>query len=68
MNVAPPAVSTGLTSQNNDFLSFPLFIPRQSGEGKAFEAACFSLGLVPGAEFLLYEVVSTGLLLIEHYI
>ena len=55
MNVAIPAVGAGLAGKKNDFLLRPLLEPRQNGHSSALEASRFELGLVPGAEFLLYE-------------
>lgn len=60
MNVALAAVRTRLADKKSDFFLCPLFIPRQSGQGEALETARFGLSLGPGANFLLYEEVSTG--------
>lgn len=54
------AISAGISSKKHDFVLGPTLISRQSGECSGLETG-FSLDLVPDANFLLYEEVSTGL-------
>ena len=65
MNVALPTVSAGLVGKSNDLLLGPVLVSRQNGQCGALEAVVFGLGLEPGTDFLLYDEVSTGLLLTE---
>ena len=51
-----------LAGKNNDLVFCVLFVSRSSRHGDALEGVRFGLGLIPGADILLYDEVSSRLL------